>query len=89
VEIETGRSANSFGWEQRELLQAQIATKVGLCPRSVSRYLLVLRCPPAVQQALTPVPSPWIWRVGWRIYPATRKRKSPSVLRLAQILRAL
>jgi hypothetical protein len=44
-------SGNAFDWGQREKLKAEMGKQVGLQTRSINRYLRVLQCPFAVQQA--------------------------------------
>lgn len=51
MEIEKGRAATSFLLAGREDLKKRIAERMGLESRSVSRYLLVLRLPLALQKA--------------------------------------
>lgn len=50
MELEEGRSVDRFGFSKKEELKARIAARMGLSPRSVSRYLLVLEAPAAVQR---------------------------------------
>jgi ParB family chromosome partitioning protein len=50
-ELEKGRSARRFGPGVSEALKATIAARMHLSCRSVSRYLLVLAAPAAVQEA--------------------------------------
>jgi len=51
MEIEIGDSADTLAWGEREALKARIATAMGLSPRSINRYLLILQTPIEVQDA--------------------------------------
>src|SRR5581483_7412669 len=59
-ELEMGRDENRFSAGQRETLKASIAERMRLSSRSVSRYLLILEAPPAVQQAFDAAQLPLI-----------------------------
>lgn len=50
MELEEGRSADRFGFTRKEELKARIASRMGLSARSVSRYLLLMETPAAVQR---------------------------------------
>ena len=50
MELEEGREAARFGFTKKEQLKARIAARMGLSARSVSRYLLLLDAPEAVQR---------------------------------------
>ena len=56
MELEEGREASRFAYTKKEQLKQRIATRMGLSPRSVARYLLVLDAPPAIQ---TYQPGSW------------------------------
>jgi ParB/RepB/Spo0J family partition protein len=60
MELEVGRSADRFGSTKREKLKARIASQMKLSLRTVSRYLLVLQAPTAVQQAFDRAELPLI-----------------------------
>jgi hypothetical protein len=49
--IEAGREAGRFALRQKEALKAEVARRLGLSPRNVNRYLLLLDAPAPVQQA--------------------------------------
>jgi ParB/RepB/Spo0J family partition protein len=51
MELEEGRDVSRFGFSRKEKLKAKIAQRMGLSARSVSRYLLLLEAPLAVQKA--------------------------------------
>jgi ParB/RepB/Spo0J family partition protein len=51
MEIESGSRNGVLDWRQKEKLKATIGAQLRLSPRSLSRYLLVLKAPPAVQHA--------------------------------------
>jgi ParB family chromosome partitioning protein len=50
MELEAGREAGRFGFGKKEELKKRIAARMGLSARSVSRYLLLLDAPAAVQR---------------------------------------
>lgn len=50
MELEEGREAARFGFLKKEELKKRIAARMGLSARSVSRYLLLLDAPAAVQR---------------------------------------
>lgn len=50
MELEEGREVARFGFTKKEQLKARIAARMGLSARSVSRYLLLLDAPAAVQR---------------------------------------
>lgn len=50
MELEEGREVARFGFTKKEELKARIAARMGLSARSVSRYLLLLDAPAAVQR---------------------------------------
>lgn len=52
MELEEGRAAGDFRWTTRDELKARIASRMGLSPRSVARYLLILDAPTPVQRLL-------------------------------------
>lgn len=51
MELEEGRAAAKFGFTKKEELKGRIAKRMGLSPRSVNRYLLLLDTPAAIQAA--------------------------------------
>ena len=51
MEIEAGGRTGGLGWKGKEELKATMGRRLHVSPRSVSRYLLVLDAPPAVQRA--------------------------------------
>ena len=51
MEIETDSRAGALSWEGKEALKKQLGERLNLSARSVSRYLLVLAAPPAIQNA--------------------------------------
>lgn len=50
MELEEGRETARFGFMKKEELKQRIAARMGLSARSVSRYLLLLDAPAAVQR---------------------------------------
>lgn len=50
MELDEGREAARFGFLKKEELKKRIAARMGLSARSVSRYLLLLDAPAAVQR---------------------------------------
>ena len=51
IELEAGCRTGGLSGRQADRLKAVVAERMGLSPRSVNRYLLILKCPVAVQQA--------------------------------------
>lgn len=51
MELEQGVAQGGLDWVKKEDLKQRIATRMGLSPRSVDRYLLVLKAPTSVQMA--------------------------------------
>jgi len=51
IESEYGRPIEDLYWEDRDKAKAAVAERLGLSVRTVNRYLLALKSPPAVQAA--------------------------------------
>jgi len=51
LELESGRQASSFGYQQRERLKETVGEQLSMTVRNVNRYLKILESPTEVQEA--------------------------------------